>query len=286
MRIIPLITLLALIFCSGCSVIKDEVEPRPAYIHIPVNRLTADSSNQGSSISKFTDVWVFAENNFIGAFELPANVPILRNGTTNLRIQGGVKVNGTSTVRVPYPVLSAYSTNIDLISGKVDTVSPVYQYSTIAKFNWIEDFEKVASSLSTSASNTAFVTITTNKDSVLQGNKSLMVITTPAKEFFSYISINSYTLQIGKNAYLELDYRNTVPLEIGIFQVSNSGNTATQKPLLGLNPTNGQWNKVYINVGTEIGSNGGSGVIKIYFLATTPEQGYIQLDNIKLISID
>ena len=123
---------------SGC----DKEESIPAYIHIPkiILNTNADGS-EGSNAHDILDAWVYINNKLIGAFELPATIPILSSGKQQLTIVAGVKNNGFTAQRIRYPFYKAYDTDIELVPANVDTVVPVFSYYESLSFQWLEDFE-------------------------------------------------------------------------------------------------------------------------------------------------
>ena len=76
---------------------RKEINDIPSYMSI--NSVTLDEN----STHNISDVWIYIDDNLQGVYELPANFPILDEGTHKLRVKAGIKDNGISAKRIPYP---------------------------------------------------------------------------------------------------------------------------------------------------------------------------------------
>lgn len=100
-------------FVWGCSKSKIEADI-PAYLSIDSVFVNTNYQTQGSASHKITDIWVYLNDDFIGAFELPVKIPILKQGNHKITIKAGIKVNGIANTRTAYPFYTEYSQYIDL----------------------------------------------------------------------------------------------------------------------------------------------------------------------------
>ena len=117
---------------SSCDIINPK-EQVPSYIGIYDISLLVPSQDEGvfgSDSENITDVWLYTDNQLIGAFELPAVIPVLYEGMQNIKAYAGIKVNGISNSREIYPFYSYYEINMELIPGAVNTITPVVKYIT------------------------------------------------------------------------------------------------------------------------------------------------------------
>ena len=98
----------------------------------------------------------------------------------------------------------------------------------------------------------------------------------------------------GLTAYIELDYKNEVPLLVGLQGYTSTGQLVYSEVNLGVNPKT-DWNKIYFNVTEKLRdlAIAGSAQYRIVFRAQIPrengeftmENAEIYLDNIKLVSL-
>ena len=75
----------------------------PSYIHIDSITVNCDYFVYGANTSKITDAWVAIDDDIIGCFELPSTFPVLKKGPHKVSIYGGIKRDGISATRAPYP---------------------------------------------------------------------------------------------------------------------------------------------------------------------------------------
>ncbi len=275
---------------------KDEYDI-PSYIQIDSIDLKTDYSNQGTASHNITDGWIYIDNELIGAFELPAKFPVLKQGKHDLIIKPGIKLNGISSTRSFYPFYKPVKRQIKLVRDSVTRVydkiyiNPVshdttYIITTAYKdnvvFAWMEDFEDPSLSVKpTNKSDTIMKRISKN---VFQGSWSGKVGLDDVKNIFECVTKQDYILP--KNdayVFLELNYKNNNTVNIGIF--ANYTDKVEQQPLVILNKSD-KWNKIYINL-TQAVSRNYNAVTFDPFIGIMKEDQVdnpeIYFDNIKLI---
>jgi hypothetical protein len=95
----------ALVFSMITSCDKFEGDQTiPSYLAI--DTIFLENNNlieEGELTHNFTDVWVYVDDQLIGAFELPAVVPVLVTGYHKLALYAGIKLNAISGTRVQHP---------------------------------------------------------------------------------------------------------------------------------------------------------------------------------------
>ena len=78
---------------------EQETQEIPSYIKINEYSLYT-TARQGSNSENISDIWLYADDQLIGTFELPATIPILLEGETTLKIFSGKKDKGISEIRI------------------------------------------------------------------------------------------------------------------------------------------------------------------------------------------
>lgn len=264
----------------------------PSYIAIDTISLDV-TADQGTASNKIIDAWVYTGNDLEGAFELPASFPVLKSGNTVLHIQPGIKLNGISETRAPYPF---YDTISIVTSLSRETVSDLghlkAKYKSGTVFEWMEDFEDPYLTLDTTARSS--YKINRVGDPALasafpgEGNSYAgKVVVDSETKLFECTSHNSFTFsntlpEEKSYVFLELNYKTNVAFTVGLFIY---GTQTVQQDVLVINPTN-TWNKIYINLTPTISTNTDASKFKVYFKATKQEgaeNSEIYLDNIKLL---
>ncbi len=263
----------------------------PAYLKIDSLFLQTVYARQGENTQKITDVWVFVDDQQIGVFELPALFPVLASGKHKLELRAGIKLNGISSTRVPYPfyqpiVYNDFTFYPDSIQN-LGTLSTTY-YDNLT-FAWIEDFETPNNSLQVSSdSDTTLVRTQPANNPVAwlsdYSRYSGMVTLTSDRPHFDASTFNAYHLpQMGAPVLLELNFKTDNYLTVGL--VVREASRYIKYPLVILNYS-ASWSKIYINLGPTVSKYTKALDFKVYFAAdkrTDSDTTHIYLDNLKLI---
>lgn len=266
---------------NSCDIINPE-EPVPSYIHIDKFNLTT-TSDQGSSSSKITDAWVYVDDQLVGAYELPATLPVLYEGTHTVMIKPGIKVNGIAATRAIYPFYTYYSSDVNLIKDSVITINPNIFYNSETIFEWKEAFEDGGISIE----NTMFSDTTMEKtsDYIFEGNYSGIVHLDANHSLYEGRSINNFDLPGGDTpVFLELNYKTECEIYVGLFANTLTG--SDDVGILFLNKSD-TWNKIYINLKNAVNNSTDADDFKVFFQMDNSTNDVtnpvILFDNIKLV---
>jgi len=274
--------LVVVFFTSSCDIINP-AEEIPSYIRVDTFTLTTNAIEEGENTHKINDVWVYVKGDFIGVFELPAEIPILANGTNEILLYPGIKVNGIAASRDKYPFYSAYSTNIDLVRYSSDDdiieLRPNVNYLSESVFEWIENFEDAGLTLDTTYNSNTQIQIKNES-----GNNFGYIKLDNSHINFECFSTKAFVLpQNNTPVYLELDYKNDINFQVGLI-IDNPSSTDIQ-PVISLNPIE-KWNKIYIDLTNIIVLNINASSFIIFIAASKDDEvdtAEIFIDNIKLI---
>lgn len=267
---------------QSCEVINP-AEPIPSYLKI--NSVTlAPSDTFGSSSNKITDLFINIDTRYQGAYELPANFPLIENGAHEMIFYPGIIFNGTSNTRGVYPFYKPYTQTVVLESGKSVEVTPAFEYYNFVICEWCEDFEGAGFGLtSDESSDTGMIHIQNNNPEIFEGNGSGAVFLDASHPYFEIATSESYVLPIfGQSIMLEINYKCNQKFTVGI--VANTA-TVFNVPVLIVN-TKETWNKLYIDLGSVVRAYADAIDFKIYITGTKefnvpfPE---FYFDNFKLL---
>jgi hypothetical protein len=274
-----------LITVSSCEKFSGD-QSVPAYLSIDSIYLTTDYFSQGSSSQKITDAWVTVDNEFIGAFELPARFPVLKSGKHQVSIYPGVKKNGISATRVSYnfykPIIKEVTLALDSTT-KIGVLKTTYQSSTLFPFK--EDFDQVGITLDTINGSSAFLQMTTEGSPLtFEGNHSGMIVLDSLHDYFE--CENHETIAIpSATVYLEMNFNTTNTVVLGVITYGSS--VLYQTPIITLQTTNGAWKKIYIDLTTTLNAYSGMSTFRVYLRAlkdTGMKQSTILIDNLKVVT--
>lgn len=263
--------------------------PPPFYVNVSAVNV-ATVSGQGTTSNKITDIWVYQDGQYKGAYPIGSTIPVTLQ-PARLKFFAGIKKDGLSSVRIIYPFYAPI---------EIDTTAPINQiikrpltfyYKTGINFRWVEDFENFGgiggiTITKGTGSDTGVVivdkSINPNAD-VFEGNKCMKICVDNNHGYAYIISANTYQLSYDGTC-LEMNYKCNQFVEIGIY------NAYSTKSVITLNPSY-EWNKLYLDLtpylSSLLGSTSTSNSIGIYFKLYKSNDisvGEISLDNIKLIS--
>ncbi len=271
---------------SSCDIINPE-EDIPSFIEVKDFQLMTDPQTEGSNQHQINDVWAFVEGEALGVFELPATIPILATGNQTITLLAGIRENGLRSAPVIYPFYERYEEVINLVEGQTITVTPTINYVENSAFEFQEDFETTTLKLERA------IQRTTESSQIKEGiGAGRIKVDQSATVINSSITFIDLPTEGGLPVFLEMDYRTTLELEVGLIGFNINAGDANRAEIykVTLCPID-QWNKVYINFQEELAITQFSGY-QLAFRASTNDTGCgninstnpeVLLDNLKLI---
>ncbi len=271
----------------------------PAYIQLDNFQLVANPAIElGSLTSNFTDVWVYADDQLIGAFELPSyHIPILLEGSHKLSLYPGIEYNGVSGTRGPYLFIEpAEYPEFNLIVDSIISISPPQvKYYSSTVLTWDEDFETSSIDLEpTPDSDTTLQFFHHDPIHPLYGNASGAGYLTGNYTILEVISEDPDRpegFELPSNStpvFVEIDYNTNNSFIVGLF-IIEVGIQITQHPVVVINPSGGEWKKIYVNLTPTVNENYNADYFKVFIRmdkSSDVENATLLLDNIKLIYKD
>ncbi len=263
---------------ASCSLF-DRPEEIPAYIRINGISLSTDLLAEGSASHKIVDAWIYVDNELIGAFELPATIPVLTtNGSHSIRVKAGIKINGISALRIPYPFYNYYEVTDILTAGEITTLTPAITYRSSATFAWKENFDGIGHTFNDTITSAVLLQDAANVfEGIYSGHVHLNTDTFACEiQSSAGFSIPSD----GREVFLELNYKSDQTFNVGVVT-----NASDHRLSLVINKS-ATWNKIYINLTNEINESPVSGTYKIYFSILKPSTlsiADLYIDNVKLV---
>ncbi len=259
----------------------------PSYISINSISITTDYSAQGTSSSAITDAWVYVDDDFLGAYELPARVPVLKTGSHQVTILPGIKKNGIASTRTNYTYYNPIKKTVNLIQDSVIAVgSPVSTYISTMSFPFREDFEGLSIGFDTTQRSTVNIQLTApgSPETFEKEHSGKVVLDDTAHSFFECQTHDEYPIPATAPLYLEMNFNTSNSITIGIITYSYS--SLYQIPVVTLNPTNGAWKKIYIDLSTSLWTYQGVTTFRVYmgtFIDPGKTQATILFDNFKVL---
>lgn len=285
MRHFYILLITGLILASSCEIINPD-EDIPAKISVPSTSFEADPM-QGTDSADIQDIWIYSDNELIGAYQIPFTAPIIGSGSHSITLRPGVILNGIAATRTINPFYTIYTETVDLVPGETISFSPKFKYADDVVFPWNakgeEDFEDGGISIDSVAGSSTKIYKSTAD--VYQGDYSGAISLDQGHTTFKAQSTKSFDLpKSGAYVVMEINVKNTeVPLYVGMY-VHLPGNTVMDVSHLMIK-TSPDWKKLYINF-TELVSyytNAESYNISFKSDLGTLDSTNIYIDNIKLM---
>lgn len=289
----------ATLLCTTCK----KVDLTPAYIVInqedivlSLENLELNQFNSPSGLlaHDFSDIWLTANGEKMGIWELPCRVPILESGDVNVIVQAGVKMNGMSTTRPIYPFLESYKTTISVARGEEVRLQPVFKYyGPSLHFPLVENFESAGTTFSnTDTTSPAALNKIYDAELIYHNDARPEEVNTASgmiqlKDSVTSFEIVSNKLALpgaGKYVFLELNYKCDQEIYSGLV-VSQSSMIPTHEPLVVMRPTGGKWKKIYINLTLAVSRNITATGFQILFsgVKNNSEVANFYFDNIRVM---
>ncbi|HMP30627.1 MAG TPA: hypothetical protein PKD85_13565 [Saprospiraceae bacterium] len=275
--------LILIIYCTSCTLFDNN---KSNFFFLRIDQGTLIDQNGSILSSKITDVWIYADDQFLGVYPLPNYIPIPYNkNTVNFSIRAGIKPNGRNETSEEYPFYTPLDTTIVISNLDTIEIKPRFRYKPNCKFDIIEDFESgniFTVGVGQSTSNPclfreALAGINNSSAGVISLNTQLKNC-----EITHFSSFSNQNNLLGK-VYLELDYWCTEKYFVGtILNIRNQLVKSYDIVIV----ENTQWNRIYIDLTDKI-SRLDVASYQVAFSALLDEsrrnEGTIYFDNIRLI---
>lgn len=274
------------LFFSSCEVINPD-EGVPSYIQLDEVGFKVESG-QGTDSVEIKDAWVYIDSELIGAFQLPARVPILKQDNQNVEIRFGVLLNGIDATRTINPFYLYDSQNVKLIPGDEVKMKLNSSYNSLTQFVWNsigqEGFEEGGISIDSVAGSST--KIEKSSQEVFEGSFSGHIYLDAGHKTYIGQSSNKFVLPKQNQAVvMEIHCKNTSNhFAIGMFVEAVDGQVTIVNHLI-VNP-GPDWKKLYVNFTELVSYYPQAKNYRVFFTAELEDVNLdtdIYLDNIKLM---
>jgi len=268
---------------TSCELINPE-EQIPSFLRIDSFSLSTTVLTEGHPVHQFTDAWVYDNERLLGIYELPAIVPILRSGDANIRIRGGIKLNGQVGSRIPNLFTKDFQATLELFSDSQLHVNPVLPFKTDVSFKWLEDFDGSGISLSQTSASEGVLERKSGTEAF--DGQSLKLSINAGELLFECKKVGDPIVLPGGGTpvMIEFTYRCNNEFVFGLF--SNIPGGTIQKSIIVLKPS-ADWNHIYVNLTDVVSSNPNfTGHLPFFGFIKDEDiagESFVYLDNIRLL---
>jgi hypothetical protein len=275
------LALLMLWMCAGCEVINPR-EEIPTYIHIDSFRFVPRGDTFGTSSHRISSVWVYLDNQPVGAFEMPVNVPLLLNGPGVVTIAPGIDYNGMKSFQYPYPFYSFDSLQLQPQPGKVVPFDAKTQYVNATRVVYNSNFD--LGNPFTKFNGDTTIMKTSTPEYVFEGGGAGFIYIDGPRKTSENISLDPFTASGGEQTFVEINYKGTLAFQVGVAAFFNNGDVK-QEYIGGVYPRS-EWNKIYLSLREFVTANQGGQFYLIIRAGTDDGEssGWVAIDNIKIVT--
>lgn len=263
----------------------------PAYVYIPKIEATGIYSISGSDSSKIYGARVFFDNQLVGVYQTPAEVPVFGTGEHSIKVSALVEKNGFFDDLIPYPYFELSETIVNLEAAQTVSIFPIVSYVPSDNVSyWFEDFENPGMSFITDPTSNADLIKTTQEELIYEGFGSGKFDLDAPDAYIKSISDENFFYKVGSNTFVEIDYLNNQPFYFDVVLIKVDGNTETVR-FFRFNPSENEdgtpvWNKIYLEIGALLNSETQLASFEICFEVERDESVLnptVLIDNVKLI---
>jgi hypothetical protein len=274
---------IGLVAFLGC---KTE-EQLPAYLDIKPFEVDAQG---GAAWQKITDGWVYVNGEYLGAYTLPAMVPVLAEGENEVIVFPGVKENGIDGTPNIYPYLTRYTKTYPLTGGQTTVVNAVSEYdpNNIYAFGVGRgDFDGGSFIAFENRDGDGVVDAELTSEDAFFGKCLLMQVDTahPVMDIATE-AMTGLPVTGAPEVWLELHYKTDMPFFLSML----SGPQQSNQTIYQFNLSDG-WNKIYINL-TETLVITQASEQRLFFRLSLPRdgngkytqnKGTVRVDNVRVV---
>lgn len=264
--------------CASCNIINPK-EKTPTYVTLDSFQFQSIPET-GTANQKITSAFVYLDNAFVGVFALPATFPILSDKAGELTIAPGVTYSGLSDFQLQYPYFRSYKDT--LTPGQYKRLAPATAYWSKDAANFlIEDFELGNKFVFRDGDTTLDRVV--KPELVLEGASAGYVYLRAPQTFSESVMTDAFTAKT--DCYIELNYKGTIPFEVGLFATSNSGAQDQSSYFIGFRPRD-NWTKVYIGTQDFLNAypNRSYRMLIRALLPGGQSEGALSIDNVKILT--
>lgn len=284
-RSIYLLSVCLLFALPGCNLINPE-EEIPTYLRVDSFQYLPAATFPATSSHKINSVYVYDENYLMGVWELPALIPVqTKDAGKKLLLLPGVDYNGIRSQQSIYPFFSGDTLTVHPEPGQVIPYTAKTGYVTNAQMLWSENFE-LSNKMNVKLSGDTVIIPVTGPGQVFEGARSGGVFLTGEGQSSESISTDGFAIDYRKETFLELNYKNTVPVQIGLLTTPYALGEPYYEYIIGLKPSE-NWNKVYVDLRPFAGNFQGAQyrlVLRVHDEGGAA--GYALFDNLQVVSYE
>ncbi len=231
----------------GAAACSDEKERIPAYLRIEPFQVDALG---GAEWQNITEAWVYVNNEFLGGYSIPATIPVLAEGPSDVLVFPGVRENGQLLTPAIYPMLQRHEQTVDLTPANITSLQPKTHYVSDITFPWTIErgtFDLGSIALQDRDDNPRTGFELTTEGAFAGRSVRMRVDTANTLNDVATEAIEGLPTTPARQVWLELHRRNDIPFEIWLIADDGLNTIEYNQFVFRFNPTD-TWRKIYLNL--------------------------------------
>lgn len=259
----------------------------PAYLRVGPALVVIE--NDTLPIEAPIDAWIYPEGKFLTVAEVGQRVPIVPHTTHPVLLAGGVRVNGITVSRKPYPFWQFDTLSGPFSAEEEQAYTPLYRYfpDTLLEYLLREDFEspQLGLRIANAGENGAVQiqrTFEAPRRGVWAGRIDL-----PANSDFRAESTTPFTVP-QQEVWAEISVRGTRNLGVGLtVEDRQTGRLVERSIYLLLRPPDTGWGTFYVDVTPWLAGKGTLFRYRLYLTSAGDTTGshVLYLDDVRLLTL-
>ncbi len=264
----------------------DPPEQIPAWIELRPFVLEPNPHiSEGSLSAKVEHAWLSVGDELLGIVNVPSKVPVLAEGTLEIRIDPVVEANGSIYYLRIYPFYQRFVGTLNLTPGQTLLLEPRTQYRDDARFALIEDFEAGQTFFTVDRDQDPDTRLVPSGTEVFEGQASGFILLTSEHPTVEVATAAEFDLLSGGKIFLEVNYR-TPDVDVLFGLIGKQGNQLFANYNYGIRAKD-SWNKIYFDLTDDVLQSQFAEGYKLGIFATLEgsekTEARIWLDNIKIV---
>ena len=272
----------------GCN-IKNPKEVTPTYIRVDSFNFVDNPKVIKPKLSlshQITAVAAYYNGVAIGIFDLPVTFPVIATDRGKLMLRPVISMFGLNNFLTSYPFYISDTFSFDAQPGKVISHIPKTHYYDSTKHYLDIDFEIATLPYFTQVDGKVPINTTNNRANVFEGTGSGMIsLKVAGDDTLCEIKVaKTFNIPPLTDAYIELNYKCTVPFYLGMRANLDNSASYVQRYLSGVKESD-HWQKFYLALKDFAGQYPADNY-ELFIKASLPagvESGTVILDNVQLV---
>lgn len=256
-------------------------------VYITVNEPTFETlPNQGTDFQDSDIFFLFHNNSALGAFPYGNEIPLLADGMDDIVIYPGVRMDGFQAMPEINFMFNSITYTRDFVPGTDYSFSPTFTYDPDVDFRIVEDFE-TGNAFNADIDDDPMTKMELEAGIGFDNSYGGIMRTSPEKDLVAVahdVQLNNFPP--GLPIIVELSHNNSTQMVVSVW-ANYPVNPSQEFQKIFLVPTDGEWKKLYLDMGELIRTTNATSVQLMFAIRydETVDDNYAIIDDVKLMHL-